>query len=141
MKDCVLTPADEVGRQKQKPKHSSDLFLNHCSCSKTSEKCRYQKKTPPSLPRPNFDKPTFLGQQTLLLESEKTKHCFWLVVEPTPLKNMIVKLGPSSPNFRGENLKNSSKPPPSMFCRCPNLHDNFNKNPYGMEWNGKPKKT
>ena len=27
----------------------------------------------------------------------------WLVVEPTHLKNMLVKLGSSSPNFRGEH--------------------------------------
>ena len=35
----------------------------------------------------------------------------WLVVEPTPLKNMLVKMGSSSPN-RGEN-KRYLKPPPS----------------------------
>ena len=29
----------------------------------------------------------------------------WLVVEPTHLKNMLVKLDPSSPS-RGENIKN-----------------------------------
>ena len=28
-----------------------------------------------------------------------------LVVEPTPLKNMLVKMGSSSPKFRGENKK------------------------------------
>ena len=35
----------------------------------------------------------------------------WLVVEPTPLKNMLVKMGSSSPKFGGENKK-SLKPPP-----------------------------
>ena len=30
----------------------------------------------------------------------------WLVVEPTPLKNLIVKIGSSSLIFRGENSKN-----------------------------------
>ena len=37
---------------------------------------------------------------------------YWLVVEPTHLKNMIVKLGSSSPG-RGENIK-YLKPPPSL---------------------------
>ena len=38
----------------------------------------------------------------------------WLVVEPTHLKNMLVKMGSSSPN-RGENKK-YLKPPPSHDC-------------------------
>ena len=40
----------------------------------------------------------------------------WLVVEPTHLKKMLVKLGSSSPN-RGEN-KRYLKPPPS-YCWLP----------------------
>ena len=39
----------------------------------------------------------------------------WLVVEPTPLKNMLVKLGSSSLN-RGEHEK-CLKPPPSYTYR------------------------
>ena len=41
---------------------------------------------------------------------------FWLVVEPTHLKHMLVKLGSSSPN-RGEN-KTYFKPPPSLLGSC-----------------------
>ena len=37
----------------------------------------------------------------------------WLVVEPTHLKNMLVKMG-IFPNFRGENKK-CLKPPPSFL--------------------------
>ena len=43
---------------------------------------------------------------------------YQLVVEPTHLKNMLVKLGSSSPIFRGENNK-SLKPPSSLStCLC-----------------------
>ena len=35
--------------------------------------------------------------------------------QSTPLKNMLVKLDSSSPNFRGENKK-YLKPPPSTLC-------------------------
>ena len=38
---------------------------------------------------------------------------YWLVVEPTHLKNMPVKMGSSSPKFRGENKK-YLKPPPRI---------------------------
>ena len=38
---------------------------------------------------------------------KKVSNVIWLVVEPTPLKNMIVKMGSSSPifpNFWDENI-------------------------------------
>ena len=37
--------------------------------------------------------------------------CIWLVVEPTHLKNMLVKMGSSSPIF-GVKIKKCLKPPP-----------------------------
>ena len=43
---------------------------------------------------------------------------FWLVVEPTHLKNMLVKMGFIFPKFWGEDKK-CLKPPPSF------LSDNF----------------
>ena len=39
------------------------------------------------------------------VKSTNLKNIIWLVVEPTPLKNMLVKMGSSSPN-RGEFFKN-----------------------------------
>ena len=42
----------------------------------------------------------------------------WLVVEPTHLKNMLVKLGSFFPNFRTENSKIFELPPPSKFRGC-----------------------
>ena len=49
---------------------------------------------------------TYLGEFSNPLKS-------WLMVEPTHLKNMLVKMGSSSPIFRGEHSKNRfEKPPP-----------------------------
>ena len=42
----------------------------------------------------------------------------WLVVEPTHLKNMLVKLGSSSPRF-GVKIKTYLKPPPSYNLDIP----------------------
>ena len=47
----------------------------------------------------------------------------WLVVEPTHLKNMIVKLD-HFPNFRGENKK-YLKPPPSTFSCIDSKRDQY----------------
>ena len=46
---------------------------------------------------------------------------FWLVVEPTPLKNMLVKMGSSSPN-RGENKKCLKPPSSHEFCSNHEIH-------------------
>ena len=45
-------------------------------------------------------------------QGKKWKITFWLVVEPTHLKNMLVKMG-IFPSFRGENKK-CLKPSPSL---------------------------
>ena len=42
---------------------------------------------------------------------------YWLVVEPTHLKNTLVKLGSSSPN-RDEHKKIFELPPPSLVFAC-----------------------
>ena len=44
---------------------------------------------------------TLLGWWTFTADPNEN----WLVVEPTPLKTMLVKMGISLPNFRGENSK------------------------------------
>ena len=53
----------------------------------------------------------------------KTKNISWLVGEPTPLKNMLVKLE-TFPKFRGEHKKYLKPPPSHCFClwdfECPN---------------------
>ena len=43
----------------------------------------------------------------MMLERVVFSQAGWLVVEPTPLKNMLVKMGSSSPN-RGEQKKHIS---------------------------------
>ena len=40
---------------------------------------------------------------------------FWLVVEPTPLKNMLVKMGSSSPKFEVNIKKIFELQPPSIY--------------------------
>ncbi len=41
-----------------------------------------------------------MGSNPVKSHPKKNKHkCFWLVVEPTPLKNMLVKMGSSSPRI------------------------------------------
>jgi len=42
-------------------------------------------------------------------------HRLSLVVEPTPLKTMLVKMDIIFPNCRGENLKICELPPPSRL--------------------------
>ena len=49
---------------------------------------------------------------------------FWLVVEPTPLKNMLVKMGSSCPN-RGENKKCLKPPSSHEFCSNHEIHINW----------------
>jgi len=56
--------------------------------------------------------------------NRQLKRDHWLVVEPTHLKNMLVKMGSSSPN-RDENKK-SLKPPTSSFLGYHHLR----KHPY-----------
>ena len=126
MKDCKDT-ADEVG-QKQKPKHSSDLFLNHCSCSKTLEKCRYQKKHSPKFAQTQFWQTNLFWPHNPVVGIWKNKTLFlvggwnWDHVPP---------------NFRGANLKNGSKDHnPPCFVDARTYMITLTKNP--MEWNGKP---
>ena len=82
-----------------------------------------------TLPKKNI-KPRWI-----FIKNEYTKvfTLIWLVVEPTHLKNMNVKLGSSSPNFRCENIKIYELPPPSHGTFQPSNHQIFGPNPIKLD--------
>ena len=79
-----------------------------------AEIARQEKSVSPFLTTPSFYELNYKINPTHLTSNEKN-NITWLVVEPTHLKNMLVKTD-HFPNFRGEN-KTYFKTPPSYIPR------------------------